>query len=430
MTKPKFTNFHTASGWNALLPPRRPRPALEGARRVKYAIVGAGFTGVAAARRLFELDPGADIMLLDASEAGEGSSGRNSGFTRPMEFPVTITAERIPKIKRAEPFTREGFDYLQRTVQEFEIDCAFTRAGVIRGAATELGEKRGREMQPVLDRLGYAHKLLTQAEIEERTGTPYYRCGLYLEDSYFVQPAALIRGLVDTLPPKITVHERSLVRRIIKGAKWNIALDDASVTADHLVLATNPLIKQFGYLKSRFVTTYTYAAITEAIGAAEVGGIGTMPTWGILPAHRMGTTCRRVGENRLMVRSLASYEAELSTTDVHKRLRTIYEARWPHLAHVPFEFVWGGMTGFTWNGAPWWGKLDDGLYAAGGCNGTGISKGTLLGKRLAELITGRGEHAAFEAAIGRASWIMPEPFRKIGFGVLRRKGVKEAALEA
>jgi glycine/D-amino acid oxidase-like deaminating enzyme len=92
--------------------------------------------------------------------------------------------------------------------------------------------------------------------------------------------------------------------------------------------------------------------------------------------------------------------------------------------------VWGGATAFTLNGAPWSGKLDDGLFAAGGCNGGGISKNTLLGKRLAELITGHGDYTAFADAVGQASWIAPEPFRRIGYEIRARKGMKEAALEA
>ncbi|MGE0652061.1 MAG: hypothetical protein AB7P12_09965 [Alphaproteobacteria bacterium] len=81
------------------------------------------------------------------------------------------------------------------------------------------------------------------------------------------------------------------------------------------------------------------------------------------------------------------------------------------------------------NGAPWWEKLDEGLYTAGGCNGAGITKGTLLGKRLAERMTGHGDHAGLEAAFGRPSWIAPEPFRRIGYAVIARKERKMAGLE-
>ena len=85
---------------------------------------------------------------------------------------------------------------------------------------------------------------------------------------------------------------------------------------------------------------------------------------------------------------------------------------------------------FAMNGAPWWGQLDEGLYASGGCNGSGIAKGTMLGRHLAELILGReGAYDAMAQSMGRASWIAPEPFRTIGFHVVSALESRKAGLE-
>ena len=45
-----------------------------------WLIVGAGFTGLSAARKLSQLHPGQKIIIVDAQLAGEGASGRNSGY--------------------------------------------------------------------------------------------------------------------------------------------------------------------------------------------------------------------------------------------------------------------------------------------------------------------------------------------------------------
>ena len=45
------------SGWVALLPPRTPHAALEGRISADVAVIGAGFAGLAAARRLSQIDP-------------------------------------------------------------------------------------------------------------------------------------------------------------------------------------------------------------------------------------------------------------------------------------------------------------------------------------------------------------------------------------
>ena len=45
-----------------------------------YLIVGAGFTGLSAARKLGQIVKDKKIILIDALLAGEGASSRNSGY--------------------------------------------------------------------------------------------------------------------------------------------------------------------------------------------------------------------------------------------------------------------------------------------------------------------------------------------------------------
>ena len=88
MSSSPFPDYPDQCGWTALLPPRTPRPPATGQIAVKYAVVGAGYTGLAAARRLAELDPSAEIVVLEATTAGEGSAARNSGFVSPRDIPA------------------------------------------------------------------------------------------------------------------------------------------------------------------------------------------------------------------------------------------------------------------------------------------------------------------------------------------------------
>ena len=60
-------NYQLDCGWNALLAPRVPRPALQQDLDTDVAIIGAGWTGIAAARRWQELSPGDSVTLLDSS---------------------------------------------------------------------------------------------------------------------------------------------------------------------------------------------------------------------------------------------------------------------------------------------------------------------------------------------------------------------------
>lgn len=418
MKTPAFPTYPDACGWSALLPPRAPIPAAVGRITAKYAVVGAGYTGLAAARRLAELDPTAEIVVLEATTVSEGSSARNSGFASPSDIPAGVSETDLQQAAELNRFNAEGFQWLAALMDRHGITCDLHVSGRIKGAATEAGARVVRDLHATVRQLGLPHALLDAAQMEQRIGTRYYRCGLYTEAGYLLQPAALIRGLADTLPDNVRLHENSPVLSLSWSGKWQLRTPDAAVTADTVVIAANASIKHFGWLRDRLVTIYTYAGITQTMAVGDAARLGAMPRWGLLPAHRLGTTVRRVGADRLMVRSLYAYERGLPDERVRAALTSCFHRRYPALAHVGLEHVWGGTTALTMNGAPCWGRLDDGLYAFAGCNGSGIVKGTVLGKRLAELIAGTADGRDVRAAYGAANWVVPDPLRWAGFKVV------------
>ena len=89
------------NGWLNILPPL-PEPDLaSGAIQSDFAIVEAGYAGLAVARRLGELLPDCRILLLDAGRVGNNAAGRSSGFAidqahniRAKDFAGVIDAER------------------------------------------------------------------------------------------------------------------------------------------------------------------------------------------------------------------------------------------------------------------------------------------------------------------------------------------------
>ena len=80
-------------GWYQALPEAAPVTRLKGVQQADYAVLGAGFAGLAAARRLAEHHPNARIVLVDAQRAAEGASGRNSGFV--IDLPHKFALERF-----------------------------------------------------------------------------------------------------------------------------------------------------------------------------------------------------------------------------------------------------------------------------------------------------------------------------------------------
>src|SRR5210317_105788 len=80
-----------SAAWNAILEPQSDPEPLEAERTADVVIVGAGFAGLSAARRLMQVDPSLKVVVLEAGRLAESSCGRNSGFM--IDLPHELTSE-------------------------------------------------------------------------------------------------------------------------------------------------------------------------------------------------------------------------------------------------------------------------------------------------------------------------------------------------
>lgn len=413
--------YETKSGWNALLEPREPSPSLTGSHVYDYAVVGAGYSGLATARQLALRDPAKRVALIEADVVAEGSSGRNSGFMSPSRVNAANNAWDA-----AAEFNQAAMDEVRRLVDELGINCQLTRAGGYRCSATEKGEAELRNNIRYLEEHGSEYAILDQRALKERIGTSFYNFGVHIKDTYLLQPAALARGLAANLPDQVTLFEKSPVKEIRKEDKWHLITDRGDVKADTIVLAANTNIRGLGYLGGYLMAVYTYAGLTTALNEGDLSAMGSDATWGISPTFKYGTTMRRLADKRIMVRSLYSYEKEIDRESARSGLEQSLHKHFPQISHVHLEYVWGGILGITLGRAPIVRQVDEKLYAIGGCNGSGIGKFALLGKQLADKVVSDNQSRRTVAAFGEAKWIAPHPFRKVGFDIASAYGKRMA----
>ena len=67
-------------GWINDLPKRINVKSINKDENCDFLIIGAGYTGLSAARQLSKINSNSKIIIIDAQLAGEGASGRNSGY--------------------------------------------------------------------------------------------------------------------------------------------------------------------------------------------------------------------------------------------------------------------------------------------------------------------------------------------------------------
>lgn len=414
MSHTTHPSHQRACGWNAWLPERRPYSALRGQSEVDVAIIGAGYTGVAAATAWQQARPEDSIKILEADQVGEGSPGRNSGFMLEIALANDARPQELERMGRLNALSRQTMMLLRERVEHLGIDCQLTHSGTFRAAKGAVGQRALKQYGDFLEASGLSYQRLNREQLARRIGTRYYTQGIYSPDCYLVQPAALIVGLADSLAPGIELHEHSPAKQVVSdGNKWRVLTPEGEVLAKKVILANNAFSRAFGADSSRLTAIYTYAGITEPLPKAQQQYIAST-TWGLLPAHRLGCTLRTTADGRLMIRSRYSYEREADNACIESQLKASLEARYPELTPVRFEAVWGGTTGLTYNGAPLWGEIQPNLYVSAGCNGGGIVKGTFLGEALARHALGLPvENIA--ALFGSASWMPPDPVRRLGF---------------
>ncbi|MGY4601517.1 glycine/D-amino acid oxidase-like deaminating enzyme [Bradyrhizobium sp. GM22.5] len=412
-----LTQYHTRSGWNALLPPRVARDQKPANTRFASIVIGAGYTGLAAARRTAELESAKEVLVLEASEIGEGPSGRNSGFA--SVFPSKPTAneygsaddDAIRKVRTS----MAGQEWLRLLIREHNIDCDWDEESLrINAAATPEGAVAAGDWLQSLRRWGFNCRVLSDEERVAQLGTDYYSTAFDVRPRALVQPAALIRGLAASLPANVTLLERTLVTRVEGNGPFKVHSTKGIFTADRLFIANNGQARDLGILPDRTITILTYAALTPRLDKDELAKLGAAPIWGMTPINSMGMTMRKL-KDRFLVRSMSSYGRENDPRTVREELSRLYCKRYPRMSSHEFEYVWGGAVAFTGNGGFYFGEARPGIFGAVGCNAAGVVKGTIHGKLLAELACGsQSELLTDRLRQTGPNWLPPEPFRGIG----------------
>jgi len=406
----------TDSSWSALLPPPPPPRPLAGELRVGSAVIGAGLTGLAVARRLAELRPGDPVAVVEAQRVADGASGRNAGFVVDLtDFAAQMSpADRDRYVRVA----RFGIQCLAELVSRHAIECDWDDRGYLRAAAGEEGLRALERWPAWLDAAGTPYRRLDAGAAAAFTGTDFYRAAIHLPGSVNLQPAALIRGLARSLPQEVTVYERTPVRGIRRrDGAFRVQAGAGTVLCKRLFLAANGYTPGLGFLRHRASPRWSFGSLTRTLTAAEQAALGGERHWGVLPADPGGSTVRRTRDQRILIRNTFHYTAAAAVPKevcgaAGARHRQAFAARFPALAEVPFEHTWSGLYGASRNGQPYFGELEPDLFTAAVYNFAGIAMGTAAGRLLADLATGAASPPLADLRqLPLPSWLPPEPLR-------------------
>lgn len=410
-------------GWFETAPDRQIRlgKRLKGVHQFDVAIIGAGFTGVSLAYRYAEINPGARIALIDALQIGQGTSGRNSGFI--IDLPHNLDAGKpdVEHDRRLYQLNTFAIERLRQFKNSLDINCSWLDVGKYMAAHEERNLSGLDSFIQTLKASNFEYEVVEGKALEKRLGTNYYRAAVYTPGNVLVNPSALIRGLAAGLPKSVSLFEESPVMACEYGSPHVLKFVGGTIKAKVVVQAANSFNEEFGKLSNRIAPVFTYASLTEPLTDKQYSEhFKAVQPWGVTSAHPAGATVRFTADRRIFVRNMLDFEPGLQSTQegLHKawmQHRRSFEARFPFLKSMAFDFTWGGMLCMTLNHEPVFKDAGDGVYLLGGCNGVGVAKGTYLGYYMADHMNGiKSDNLGFLLANSKPSWVPPDPFRKAG----------------
>ena len=422
------------AAWNVILgTPPAPRITKRDCS-ADFVIIGAGFAGLAAARRLTQLAPDASVVVLDAGRIAEGAAGRNSGFM--IDLPHELTSEDYAGAGddlAVISLNRQAQSFAKDAVVEYGIDGNFfDPSGKINGAASQHAHAHNQSYAKHLTHLGETWQMLDAKQMAEITGSQHYLSGLYTPGTVMLQPAGFVRGMAAGLQrQKVTIYESTPVTALRSAAPgWIVETPKATLTAGKVILTVNGHLQSFGFEQNRLMQLFLFAVMTKELSADELRLIGGQPRWGVTPSDPMGTTMRRIdtgqGGNRIIVRTCASLRPGMKASAADMRraeavMRRKFDQRFPQAAGMPMDHRWAGHLCLSLNGVAVMRELDQNLFSGCVQNGLGTARGTLTGIAAAELACGESSPiTSYFAAEDRPKKLPPRPFQQIGANSILR----------
>lgn len=394
----RFPNDPGPAAWNAILPTATPRANLVDNIISDWLVIGAGFAGLSAARRLSELCHGQSITVLDASLIAEGPAGRNSGFM--IDVPHNLSSNDYGGSSSTDQrdigLNRAGIAYALDAKASYGMsDEAINVCGKINGAITARGIKHNEEYAKHLNGIAEPFTQFDDSDMQKLTGSTRYVGGLYTPGTAMLQPAMYIRGLAEGIEAAgVSIYEMSAVIELKRqGDVWVANTPHGSVTARKIILTVNGHLESFGYFQRQLMHVFTYGSMTRRLSEKESQLLGGEANWSVTPADPLGTTVRRIsgtGGDRLFIRNRATFDPSLSVgptrlTQVSRTHDKSFVDRFPQIKDVGWEYCWGGRLCLSRNSVSVFGEIDTNVFSACCQNGLGTAKGTISGKLAAEL---------------------------------------------
>jgi putative aminophosphonate oxidoreductase len=399
-------------------------------------IVGGGYTGLWTALRIKELEPGADVVVVEQDICGGGPSGRNGGFaltwwSKFQTLSKRVGDEEAVRLARAsEAAVTEIGEFCERE----GVDAHYHQGGWLWTAtapaqvgawqfSVESAEQHG----------AHPYEILSAEEVQARTGSPIHLGAAYEKTAAILQPALLARGLRRVALEKgVRIYERTPMVEL-EREEGVVITPSGRVRADAIVLALNAWATKIPELARAVVAVSSdmvaTAPMVEKLEESGWTGGEAISDCRMLVHYYRTTKDGRIafgrGGGRLAfggrINSNFDYNGR-QTRELEEELVTLV----PAAKDVSITHAWGGPIDRSTDGLPIVGALPSRAHIvyATGYSGNGVAPSLTLARMLASSALRRDdEWAGSPFNCGVCGKFPPEPIRFVG-GLVVRQAVR------
>jgi len=344
---------------------------------VDFAVVGGGFSGLAAAAWLRLLVPQSRVALFEAESIGAGASGRTGG--------VALAESAAGDL----PGLGDVLSGMSAALGRLGVDCALSVPG-----AWELGREGGLSNSPI----SWADSGTLRVVREVAGGD--------------VHPGMLVSGLARAADGLgALLFENARVENIGFQKPLLIEFSGKQVRAGRTLVATNALSLELSGLLGRAAPAFTLAVATEPLSPAQLHEMGLAARkpfytvdlpylWGRLLANDgvvFGSGLVYVNDWRdFAALDIDAGEPAELIARLERRVRKLH----PALHSVEFTHRWGGpiLIGDEWVPAFRRHPQSERVLVLGAYSGHGVALSVYLGCWAAEVMLGRKQLPVWDAA--------------------------------
>lgn len=381
---------HTTSWYAASANDKTVRPTLEGEMHADICIIGAGFTGMSAALELAE--KGFSVIVLEGTRIGFGASGRNggqivNGYSRDLE---TIAGRYgHEKAVKLGEMSLEGGQIIRERVAKYGIDCDLVDGGFF-AAFTPKQIKEMEANKTHWEKHGHSGlEMVSKAEVGKYVNSDRYAGGMIDRFGGHIHPLNYVLGeaaAIEKLGGRI--FENSRVIGVDKGANPTVRTAHGKVTAKYVLVCGNAYLgKLLPEIGDRMMPVSSQVMATERLDAGLIENL--LPAnYCVEDANYILDYYRRTADNRLLYGGGIGYGGS-DPADLTSVIRPNMLKTFPQLKDVKIDFAWSGNFALTLTRIPHMGRLSENIYFSHGDSGHGVTTTQLLGRILAEVVSGQ-----------------------------------------